>query len=124
MELGEKLKMLRKSRFLSQFELATALDISQNAVSQYELGVRQPSMPVLKKYAAYFNTTISAMMPSDGVADHEFVQQVADCITQNPKLGKLFELAIHMSDQELNAILAVAIAMSKGITDNETEIQR
>lgn len=38
MTLGEKLKMLRASRGLSQEQLAAELDVSRQAISKWECG--------------------------------------------------------------------------------------
>ena len=39
MTLGEKLQMLRKSRSLSQEQLAEGLEVSRQAISKWECGV-------------------------------------------------------------------------------------
>ena len=39
MTLGEKLQMLRKSRALSQEQLAEELEVSRQAISKWERGV-------------------------------------------------------------------------------------
>ena len=41
MTLGEKLQMLRKSRALSQEQLAEELEVSRQAISKWECGVSQ-----------------------------------------------------------------------------------
>lgn len=47
MELKDKLMSLRKSKGLSQFELAEALHVSRQAVSRWEVGTSIPSMEKL-----------------------------------------------------------------------------
>ena len=115
MTFGEKLYKLRKSKHLTQFQLADSLDLSQNAISQSEKGVRQTSMKVIKSIAKYFNVAVAALMPSEGIADNEFVQQVAESICERPKLAKIFDKAISMSDSDLDAVLAVVNAIAKDI---------
>lgn len=39
MTLGEKLQLLRRSRSLSQEQLAAELDVSRQAISKWECGV-------------------------------------------------------------------------------------
>lgn len=41
MTLGEKLQLLRKSRSLSQEQLAEELEVSRQAISKWECGVSQ-----------------------------------------------------------------------------------
>lgn len=53
MEIGEKLKKLRKDLRYTQEAMAELMGISQTAVSQYELGQREPSFSVLKKYQRF-----------------------------------------------------------------------
>ncbi len=51
--LGEKLLAVRQGLGLSQTAMCKALELSvdYSAVSQYELGTREPPLPVLLKYA-------------------------------------------------------------------------
>ena len=51
--LGEKLLTLRQRLGLSQTQMCKALDlqVDYSAVSNYELGTREPPLPVLLKYA-------------------------------------------------------------------------
>lgn len=55
--LGERLKKLRESRSLTQDELAEALGVSKQAVSQYERGVRRPDYETLSAICDLFNVS-------------------------------------------------------------------
>lgn len=113
MTCGEKIRELRKSRHMSQQQIADAIGMSQNSIAQYENDLREPSFSVLKKIAEFFNVPFSSLLPSDGSAGREYIQQVADSLHQNPKLGLLFDRARFMTESDLDAVLAVVNAISK-----------
>lgn len=52
--LGAHLALMRKSRGLTQSELARKLGVSQQAVFAYELGERRPSVFLMSKMAQVF----------------------------------------------------------------------
>jgi len=62
MEFGEKLQQLRKSRGLTQEELAEALYVSRTAVSKWESGRGYPSIDSLKEISAYFSVSIDDLL--------------------------------------------------------------
>jgi transcriptional regulator with XRE-family HTH domain len=51
--LGEKLLAIRQALGISQTQMCKALDLKINysAISNYELGTREPPLPVLLRYA-------------------------------------------------------------------------
>jgi len=54
LRLAEKLREIRQHLNLSQNELLSALgmtDYSRSVISSYELGTKEPPLPVLLKYA-------------------------------------------------------------------------
>ena len=57
MTLGEKLKLLRASRGLSQEQLAAELNVSRQAVSKWECGDAAPNLDKLRAICAYFGVT-------------------------------------------------------------------
>ena len=62
MEFNEKLQELRKSRGLTQEELAEALFVSRTAVSKWESGRGYPSIDSLKEIARYFSVTVDELI--------------------------------------------------------------
>lgn len=65
MEFSEKLQELRKSRGLTQEELAEALYVSRTAVSKWESGRGYPSIDSLKELSAYFSVTIDDLLSGE-----------------------------------------------------------
>ncbi len=66
MELNEKLKQLRKSRGITQQELADAIYVSRSAVAKWENGLGLPSpesMEALEKYFGIRQTEIATAQP-------------------------------------------------------------
>ena len=62
MEFNEKLQELRKSRGLTQEELAEALFVSRTAVSKWESGRGYPSIDSLKEISRFFSVTIDDLI--------------------------------------------------------------
>ena len=57
-----RLKELRKRKGLSQLRLATDLHTTQNTISRYETGEREPGIDELIKIANYFNVSVDYLL--------------------------------------------------------------
>ena len=57
-----RLKELRKKKGLSQLRLATDLNTTQNTISRYETGEREPGIEELIKIADYFNVSVDYLI--------------------------------------------------------------
>ena len=55
--LGEKLKELRLSRNLTLKQVADAIGLTRNAISNYEANIREPSLSVLKSLCDFFDVS-------------------------------------------------------------------
>lgn len=55
--LHERLKQERLSKGYTQKQVADALGVTYNAISQYESGVREPSIDLLIKLCKFFDIT-------------------------------------------------------------------
>ena len=74
MEFSEKLQELRKSKSMTQEELAEELFVSRTAISKWESGRGYPSIDSLKEISRYFSVTIDDLICSDemiSVAENE-----------------------------------------------------
>lgn len=66
------LKKIRKEKGISQLKLAMDLNMSQNTISRYETGDREPGINELIKIADYFNISVDYLLER----------------TQNPQINK------------------------------------
>lgn len=57
-----RLKELRNKKGISQLRLATELNTTQNTISRYETGEREPGIDELIKIADYFNVSVDYLI--------------------------------------------------------------
>ena len=67
MEFHEKLQELRKSRNLTQEELAEELYVSRTAISKWESGRGYPSIDSLKTISGFFSILIDELLSADAL---------------------------------------------------------
>ena len=57
-----RLKALRKSRHITQIKLAMDLNMSQNTISRYESGEREPGIAEMIAIADYFHVSLDYLL--------------------------------------------------------------
>lgn len=57
-----RLRELRKAHGISQLKLSLELNMSQNTISRYETGEREPGINELIKIADYFNVSVDYLI--------------------------------------------------------------
>lgn len=62
MNLGDRLKELRKKRKYSQEDLAKIIGINRGTYGQYEIGRRNPDYETLKKLAEFYGVTTDYLL--------------------------------------------------------------
>lgn len=67
MEFGEKLCELRKSKGLTQEELAKDLYVSRTAISKWESGRGYPSIDSIKEISKYFSVSIDELLSGEKI---------------------------------------------------------
>jgi len=91
--LGENIKNIRKSKGLSQEDLALRLNVVRQTVSKWETGLSVPDSEMLIKIAEVLETSVSEILgeavsekPSDGIK--ELAEKLESLNMQISKMGE------------------------------------
>ena len=90
MTFGGRVKILREKQGLSQSELASRMDISQQAVAKYEKTIDIPKLATIRKIATALNVPLSELiddwsMFSQGEIWDDLQNNSADYFALNPR---------------------------------------
>ena len=77
--IGKKLKNLRRSKDLTQEEVASHLGISFQAISKWERGEGYPDITMLPILANYFHVTIKGEKATQTMASELFAKLTSSC---------------------------------------------
>jgi transcriptional regulator with XRE-family HTH domain len=114
MNFGTNLRNMRIKRGLTQQALAKDLNISQGSITAYENGTRIPPLNVIEQIADYFRVPITELLPVEKPHENaDSVNAIAESLHTNMKLKLLFDRTRYMDDTDLDAVLAVANAISR-----------
>lgn len=58
----ERIKSIRKSKKITQKQLAQTVDVYQSRIARWESGVNEPSIEMLKKLAEALDTSIDYLV--------------------------------------------------------------
>ena len=67
MEFGQKLQELRKSKGITQEELAHELYVSRTAISKWESGRGYPNIDSLRAISKFFSVTVDELLSTDEI---------------------------------------------------------
>lgn len=110
MKLGEKIKLLRKSKKISQEDLAGMLKINRNYLSRIETGKSEPNATVLKNIAKIFNIDLNSLL--DVKEDNE----------NSDKIKYIIENCKYLNDKDLDFIVRIIIVMKEEYVKISTKI--
>lgn len=65
MDIGERIRELRKDKKMTQRELAALTGVAENTIRQYELHLRKPKVEQLKNIARVFNCSLDYLTGAD-----------------------------------------------------------
>lgn len=71
-----RLEELRKANNLSQFSLAQKLNMTQQRISAYEKGIREPDIQVLKQLADFFDCSVDYLLGKSDIRNPEELKKV------------------------------------------------
>lgn len=108
--LGKRITSLRKKANLTQEQMATKLNITRSALSQYELGTRNPDYDLLIKIADFFDVSIDYLLRGE---DH--YKDKARELRKHTDVRFAAVDGREFTDSEKEAILADALRRIDGI---------
>ncbi len=76
--LGIKIKKLRKERKLTQEMLAQALDVTAQAVSKWEMNLSYPDITLVPVIANYFEVSLDTLFDFDASKKNEKIKAIID----------------------------------------------
>ena len=100
MKLGEKIKLLRKGKKISQEELANMLKINRNYLSRIETGKPEPTSSVLKNIAKIFNIDLNSLLDINN-----------NDIENTDKIKYIVENCKYLNDSDLDFIVRIISIM-------------
>ncbi len=89
--IGDNIRALRKSKDVTQEQLAEFLGISNAAISKWERGETYPDISLLPVLAKFFNVSIDELMDYDISRNQEKIQNIESEYWRLWKLGKFEE---------------------------------
>ena len=114
--LGERIANLRKTKGISQEELADVLLTSRQAISKWERGEASPDIDRLKDLAIYFNVSIDYLLGYDVESNsvNSFIEKCKKCSESGVYDISLEEIRmIYLRNQNnLNLLLAIISYLS------------
>ncbi|WP_319618442.1 helix-turn-helix transcriptional regulator [Bacillus cereus group sp. BfR-BA-01700] len=75
---GKNLRLLRKSRGLSQEQLGQRLNLSRNQINNYENAMFEPSMDTILQISSFFNVPLDALFSRFNENDDELLRNTLE----------------------------------------------
>lgn len=91
LSIGENIKLLRKSKEITQEQLAEMLNVSCQSVSRWELGICYPDMELLPMLAEIFEITVDKLLGVDSIAEKKKVEEYLNRFQVAISQGKIDE---------------------------------
>ena len=85
MNLGNKIRELRRAANLTQEQLATSLNISAQAVSKWEMNASYPDMTMIPVLASFFKVSLDELFDFDVNKDCILNDFTEDEVTSLPQ---------------------------------------
>jgi transcriptional regulator with XRE-family HTH domain len=68
---GKRLAELRNSKGISQYELASQMNLSRGQIANYEQGTREPDFATLISLADFFEVSLDSLLGRDKISNEE-----------------------------------------------------
>jgi transcriptional regulator with XRE-family HTH domain len=103
MKFGERLKSERIKKGFTQEELGNIVNKSKNNISQYERGIREPDLNILRRFSEIFDCTLDYLLGN----------------TDNPKTIKIDDIPEQLKNLGVEYYTVIKDAKEKGISPDD-----
>lgn len=98
MDLGEKIRTLRKAKNMKQQELAEKLGVHSKHISRYENNLSKPSLEILLKLRDIFGVSLDYLVVDEDSQDFHF---------KDKELERYFKEADNLNEEDRQVIKKV-----------------
>ncbi len=111
MKLGEKIKEIRKSKNISQENLAGMLKVNRNYLSRIETGKSEPTSTILKHIAEIFNIDLNTLLDIN-----------TDILKDSEKIDYITETCKSLHEKDLDFLVRIISIMKEEYVKINTNI--
>ncbi len=112
MNLGEKIKLLRKKKGITQEQLSDMLKVSSQAVSKWETGVANPDLALIPDIAKLFDISADELL---GIEKSAAKDEKAENDLTNARLDRLEKLIGLLTARDDNEALGIMLEDAKKV---------
>lgn len=116
--IGTEIRVMRKSRKMTQADLAKAIGQSPSSITMYETGRREPNFETLEALADVFNVPLSSLLgyePEIEEPGHYYLRKMIE--EHEEEISTFAELYINMSPKKRK----MAMRILQSIADEDEE---
>ena len=116
MTFADRLRELRKSKGLSQSELAKRLNVAKSTVSMLEVGSRKPSWELMEQIADFFNVDLDYLLGKEEQSRYFLdyaLYNIANYLSEDSDLLGIVEKASTDTDFRNRLIQIVSLMENK-----------
>ncbi len=112
---SDKISTLRKENKLTQKQLAAYLNLSANAICEWEKGRSEPNFDTLKKIADYFDVSIDYLLGRED--DFGVVKRESPADKDSEELLSLYRELTPSAQEAIKETIRQLVARQNGATD-------
>jgi len=102
-KMNERIKKIRKQKGLSQIELGECIGVSQQVITNYERGLREPNLETLLKIAGALDVTLETLIGEKPIKPDDLTSRA---------LQKRFEQIKRLPPEKQKAFMTFVDALS------------
>ncbi|MCR4722458.1 MAG: helix-turn-helix domain-containing protein [Eubacteriales bacterium] len=111
MEIGDKIKALRKEKGMTQDAIAEALDISRQAVAKWESNQSAPTTANIMKLADLFQVPYEELLSQEETPNTEIWRHIVKTAEDNRKIKRRISRAVMISGLKIIACYLVLMLL-------------